>query len=254
MLYVGNATAVNDVPSGSVDDGLYVLDPSQSGSSKIVDFFYTKRAPTEGSPNIDGNGHVTLPMYKGSDPAGIGHPYAVWTYDSYDTDLASSDWPNFGGNRANQRNAGGTIFIDVDSSEGVGYDGWVPIGVGDISVIIPYQNDAWTSYSGYQSADAESNAFYWWKFTVPVDGQYKISADITVSGSSSVVYVIPSENGSTEVVKNQSYIETLEITSTDNQSHLKAGTTYLLTLKGNDVPGDLVAGDIKAEWIGNYNP
>ncbi len=258
LLYVGNATAQDGNPKSSVYNGLYVLDPSKSGAGKIADVFdmttnYTV-VPTEGSPNIDSNGHVTLSAYLSGDEGGNDFPYRVFTYDSYDTGLANSDWPNFGGNRANQRNAGGTVTVDVDSSEGTGYDGWVPIGVGDISVIIPYQNDAWTANIGYQSADSQSNAFYWWKFKVPVDGQYKISADIVAPGSSSVIYSIPSDGGGFEAVKNQSYTELLELTSAGNEAHLKAGASYTVAIKGNGVPGSLIAGDIKIEWVGVYTP
>lgn len=254
LLYVGNAAAQNEIPTSNLDNGLYVLDPSKTGADKIKDSFYTLKVPTEGSPNIDSNGHVTLSTYLASDYAGIRHQYVIYTFDSYDTGLANSDWPNFGGNRANQRNAGGTITVDIDSSEGSGYDGWVPIGVGDISIIIPYKNDAWTSNTGYQSADADNNAFYWWTFTVPVDGQYKISADIIAPGTSSVVYNIPSDSGNVEVVNNQSYTGLLELTSVGNEAHLKAGVSYTIVLKGNGAPGSLIAGDIEVEWVGAYNP
>ncbi len=140
--------------------------------------------------------------------------------------------------------AGETIILDVDSTESTGYDGWVPIGLGGITFFIPYKNDAWTSHGDYESADAESNAFYWWKFTAPVDGQYSFSADIVAPGSSSVMYTVPKGTGSFEVVKDQSNIGLLELTSAENEAYLKEGVSYTISLKGNGAPGSLIAGKI----------
>ena len=139
--------------------------------------------------------------------------------------------------------------IDVDEQgSGAGYNGWVLIHA-PVDFLIPLPGTHWTNHGTYFSADADSNNFFQWNFSVVADGEYQLTASIPDTGSNttSAIYTLPNDSGYLTSTVDQDLYKEMDYVFSTNLV-LTGGVKYTVTIRGG-ASGNLAVDNINLELV-----